>query len=42
LEYVKDLRREFANVFDRAYEQNRQFKHVKDIITKRVATIDEE
>jgi CBS domain-containing protein len=42
LEYVKDLRREFPKVFDRAYEQMRQFKHVKDIMTKRVATIDED
>jgi len=42
LEYVKDLRREFPKVFDRAYEQMRQYKHVKDIMTKKVATIDEE
>jgi CBS domain-containing protein len=42
LEYVKDLRREFPKVFDRAYEQMRQFKLVNDIMTKRVITIDEE
>ena len=42
MEFVKDLRREFPKVFDRAYEQMRQYKHVKDIMTKRVATIDEE
>jgi len=42
LEFVKDLRREFPKVFDRAYEQMRQYKHVKDIMTKRVATIDKE
>jgi len=39
LEFVKDLRREFPKVFDRAYEQMRQFKQVKDIMTRKVVTI---
>ncbi len=39
MEFVKDLRREFPKVFDRAYEQMRQFKQVKDIMTRKVVTI---
>ncbi len=42
MEFVKDLRREFPKVFDRAYEQMRQFKLVKDIMTRKVVTIDED
>lgn len=33
------MRREFPKVFDRAYEQMRQFKQVKDIMTRKVVTI---
>jgi CBS domain-containing protein len=39
LEYTKDLRREFPKVFDRAYEQMRKFRLVREIMTKRVVTI---
>ncbi len=39
MEYPKDLRREFPKVFDRAYEQMRKFRLVKDIMTRRVATL---
>lgn len=39
MEYTKDLRREFPKVFDRAYEQMRKFRLVREIMTKRVVTI---
>jgi CBS domain-containing protein len=39
LEFVKDLRREFPKVFDRAYEQMRRANQVKDIMTRKVVTI---
>ena len=39
MEYPKDLRREFPKVFDRAYEQMRKFRLVKEIMTQRVATL---
>jgi CBS domain-containing protein len=42
LEYQKDLRREFPKVFDRAYEQMRKFRHVRDIMTPKVITITED
>jgi CBS domain-containing protein len=42
LEYPKDLRREFPKVFDRAYEQMKKFRHVKDIMTRKVVTITED
>lgn len=42
MEYQKDLRREFPKVFDRAYEQMRKFRHVRDIMTPKVITITED
>jgi len=42
LEYPKDLRREFPKVFDRAYEQMRRFRLVRDIMTPKVITITED
>jgi CBS domain-containing protein len=42
LEYHKDLRREFPKVFDRAYEQMRTHRLVKDVMTPKVATITED
>jgi CBS domain-containing protein len=42
VEYQKDLRREFPKVFDRAYEQMRKFRHVRDIMTPKVITITED
>ena len=42
MEYPKDLRREFPKVFDRAYEQMRKFRLVRDIMTPKVITITEE
>jgi CBS domain-containing protein len=42
LEYPKDLRREFPKVFDRAYEQMRKFRLVRDIMTPKVITITED
>jgi CBS domain-containing protein len=42
LEYPKDLRREFPGVYDRAYEQMKKFRHVRDIMTPRVITITED
>ena len=42
MEYTKDLRREFPKVFDRAYEQMRKFRTVRDIMTPKVVTITED
>ena len=42
MEYQKDLRREFPKVFDRAYEQMRKFRHVREIMTTKVITITED
>lgn len=42
MEYQKDLRREFPKVFDRAYEQMRKFRLVRDIMTPKVITITED
>ncbi|MCX6655602.1 MAG: CBS domain-containing protein [Candidatus Bathyarchaeota archaeon] len=42
MEYPKDLRREFPKVFDRAYEQMRKFRLVRDIMTSKVITITED
>ncbi len=42
MEYPKDLRREFPGVYDRAYEQMKKFRHVRDIMTPRVVTITED
>lgn len=42
MEYPKDLRREFPGVYDRAYEQMKKFRHVRDIMTPRVITITED
>ena len=42
MEYTKDLRREFPKVFDRAYEQMRKFRLVRDIMTPKVITITED
>ncbi len=42
MEYPKDLRREFPGVYDRAYEQMKKFRQVKDIMTPRVVTITED
>ena len=42
MEYPKDLRREFPKVFDRAYEQMRKFRLVRDIMTPKVITITED
>ncbi len=42
MEYQKDLRREFPKVFDRAYEQMRKFRHVREIMTPKVITITED
>ena len=42
MEYPKDLRREFPGVYDRAYEQMKKFRLVKDIMTPRVVTITED
>jgi CBS domain-containing protein len=42
LEYPKDLRREFPGIYDRAYEQMKKFRLVRDIMTPRVITITED
>lgn len=42
MEYPKDLRREFPGVYDRAYEQMKKFRYVRDIMTPSVVTITED
>jgi CBS domain-containing protein len=42
LEYHKNLRREFPKIFDRAYEQMRAHRLVKDVMTPKVVTITED
>ena len=39
MEIVKDLRRLFPTVMDRAYEQSKEFRRVSDIMSQKVVTI---
>ena len=42
MEVVKDLRRLFPTVLDRAYEQSKEFRRVSDIMSPDVITISPE